>query len=222
MTENGKMHLQLARDAIMQNDFMGAKNHYGVVLQENPNILEAEWFYRFAIVAGDEINSQTADHYLRLVDLFYPMLEYLTRYPESQLKHHLVLCVIKGFSPLRNSLHKAMVKSLAYGNPAISMDDITRVDMAKRIKEDDLPNKILELFGDGEPYCLMAADFWKRKIAERFRYSEYRNFQDRGKELWFDKLAKRIRKYDPSYKMPEFKQAGCISSGDAAKVRPGE
>ena len=173
MTENGKMHLRLAREAILRNDFMEAKNHYKVVLQENPNILEAEWFYRFAIVLGDEVNSKTADHYIRLADLFYPMLEYLTRYKESELKHHFVLCVIKGFPPLHESVHKAMIQALARESTKITMDDVVRAGMAKRVDEENLPEKILELFGDGEPYCLMAASYWKEKIAERFRYSEY-------------------------------------------------
>lgn len=219
MTDKAVKSLQLARNAIMKNEIMEAKSYYSIVLQESPNNLEAEWFYRFGMVLG-EITAEIADHYVRLADIFYPMLEHLATYEEGELKHHLVQCVVVGFPPVHDSLNIAMIQSMARGNTSITMDDVVKVDMVRRVDKETLPDKILELFGDEAPYCFMAVRFWKERIAERFKRSQYRNFQDRGKELWFDELAKRIKLYDPSYEMPQFKQAGCIAFGDAAKVAP--
>ena len=78
----------------------------------------------------------------------------------------------------------------------------------------------------GDEYSNIALRFWKETIYVRHTYCPYRNFQDKNKETWYDAIIKNIQKYDPSYKAPEFKQAGCVMAGEearlASKVTPGE
>ena len=222
MTETAKENLKLARAAIGKHDFVAAKQYYGTIIDENPDNLEASWFYLFGILVADPIDKNTAKNYKMISNLFYPALEYIAAFEESEEKHNLVFAMITGFPPLKDAVHKAMIQLLARDSSAIPMEDVGEVMLAPDVGKRRLSDRILEIFGDDEPYCLMAANIWKELIAERYQWSEYRNFQDKGKELWFDELAKRIKKYDPSYEMPQFKQAGCVSSGDAGKVKPGE
>jgi len=215
-------NMKLAREAIGRNDYKAAKLYYETVHREKPGDLEAEWFYLFGVVAVDPIDGNTANHCKRLAEIFYPTLEYIATFEEGEEKHNLVLVMITVFPPLKDIMHDAMIRLLTMNPSPISTEDAAKVDLALNVDNARLANNILKIFGDSEPYCFMAANIWKQQIAERYQWSAYRNFQDRGKELWFDELAKKIKKYDPSYEMPQFKQAGCISSGDAAKVTPGK
>ena len=218
--------LKLAREAIGKNDFVTAKQHYAKIVVDNPdNIednLEAVWFYLFGVLLADPIDENTAKNYKTISKLFYPTLEYIATFEEGKEKHDLVFAMINGFPNLKDAVHNAMIQLLVKDRTAIPMEDAGEVSLAPDVDKKRLADLILQIFGDKEPYCMMVANIWKELIAERYQWSKYRNFQDRGKELWFDELAKKIKKYDPSYEMPQFKQAGCVSSGDAAKVKPGE
>lgn len=222
MTETAKENLKLARAAICKNEFKNASVHYEQVHKELPENLEAEWFYLFGVLVADPIDGNTAKNYTKLDKNFYPTLEYIATFEESEEKQSLVFAMITGFPPLKDIVHQAMLQLLVKDRSAIPMEDAGTVSIAPDVDKKRLADNILTIFGDGEPYGLMVANIWKALIAERYQWSEYRNFQDKGKELWFDELAKKIKKYDPSYEMPQFKQAGCISSGDAAKVTPGK
>lgn len=224
MSATTTKNLKLGRGLTGEGKFVEAKTYYEEVLKEMPDNLEAEWFYLFGSVT-EYINEKTAENFARLAEIFYPTLKYIASFEEGEEKWNAAYAVIKGYLPLHDILHEAMVRHLASNSANIVMDDIAKVDDAwykHRVEKKSLADKILEIFGDSKPYCNWAADIWKEIIAERFKWSEYRNFQDKGKELWFDELAKKIKKYDPSYEMPKFKQAGCVSSGDAGKVKPGE
>lgn len=218
-------NLKLARAAIENRDFVKAKTYYEEILKESPENLEAEWFYHFGSIL-EEINEETANHYTYLADNFYPTLKYIAPLDESEEKQIIAASVIKDFLPLGDVLHDTLIKAKAGGYLNISVEEISKINLAilnpKKIDKKQLANDIISIFGEKKPYCLWSADIWKELIAERFKWSEYRNFQDRGKELWFDELGKKIKKYDPSYVMPQFKQAGCVSTGDAAKVTPGD
>lgn len=221
MVEKNK-NLNFARAAIRENDLKKAQGYYEMVFEEMPDNLEAEWFYRFVLVA-DQINGETAKNYKRLAEIFYPTLRYIATLEESEEKNNLVYYMIKGFPPLKDILHDKMLKIMSIDRTVISTEDYAEISyLSQEIDKKQLAANIIELFGENLPYCKWAADIWKEVIAERFQWSQYRNFQDRGKELWFDELAKKIKKYDSSYELPQFKQAGCISSGDAGKVKPGE
>lgn len=222
MTETAKEKLKLARAAIGKNDFQSAKVFYEKVHRELPEDLEAEWFYLFGVLVVDPIDGNTASNYTRLVKIFYPTLEYIATFDEGEEKHNLVLAMITGYPPLKGLVYNAMLQLLVKDRSAISTEDAAEVSLAPDVDKKRLADKILEIFGDSEPYCFMAVNIWKALIAERYQWSKYRNFQDKGKELWFDELAKRIKKYDPTYEMPQFKQVGCISTGDAAMVPPGK
>lgn len=213
-------NLNAARAALEKGDLKGALAFYEMAYNDMPDNLEVEWFYLFCSVT-EQVNSETADNYVRLADIFYPTLKYVSTLEEGKEKQSLVYTMIKGFIPLHDIIHDAMINALALDRSAIPMEDVAKVDRAKRIDTKKLADDILDIFGEDAPYCFLASDIWKEMIAERFKWSPYRNFKDKGKELWFDDLAKRIKKYDPDYKLPQFKQAGCLSSGDAAKVTPG-
>ena len=220
MAEKNK-NLNLARAAIREKDLKKAQGYYEMVLEEMPENLEAEWFYRFVLVA-EQINDQTAKNYKRLAEIFYPTLKYIATLQESEEKNTLAYYMIKGFPPLKDILKEKMLQIMSMDRTAISTEDYVAISLPIGMDKKQLAAKIIEIFGEENPYCKWVADIWKEVIAERFQWSNYRNFQDRGKELWFDELAKKIKKYDPSYEMPQFKQAGCISTGDAGKVKPGE
>lgn len=86
--------------------------------------------------------------------------------------------------------------------------------------------KILEICGNDRFYTIVAAGLWKNIIYMRHCYCAYRNFRDKNKETWYDKMIKDIQKYDSDYAAPQFKQAGCLMFGESAKeatkVLPGE
>ena len=221
MTDVNNQNLNFGRTAISKSNFKEAKTYYESVYKECPENLEAEWFYRFGSVT-EYVNADTANNYIRLVNIFYPTLKYISTLEEGTEKQNLVYAVVKGFMPLKEILHDAMVKAAARDRSLLPTGDIMRVYDAKTIDKKVLANDILSIFGEKAPYCFLATDIWKELIAERFKWSPYRNFKDKGKELWFDELAKRIKKYDPTYEMPQFKQAGCLASGEATKVTPGK
>ena len=130
--------------------------------------------------------------------------------------------MVKGFPQLKGAVKESMLNLLVKDSSAIPAEDYGEFTITPEVDKGQLADRVLEIFGEDGPYGLLVVDIWKEQIAKRYRWSEYRNFQDKGKELWFDELAKKIKKYDPSYEMPQFKQAGCVSSGDAGKVKPGE
>lgn len=214
------LNLISARNAIADSKLNDALGFYKLAYEEMPDNLEVEWFYLFGAVT-EPVNSSTADNFVRLADIFYPTLKYIATLEEGPDKQAVVYTMIKGFAPLHDVVHDSMIKALAMNRSVILMEDVVRVDMAKRVDNEKIAEDILAIFGEAAPYCFYAADIWKEMIAKRFKRSPYRNYQDKGKELWFDELAKRIKKYDPSYELPQFKQAGCITFGDAARVTPG-
>lgn len=232
MTETAKNSLKLARAALVKDNIEEATMHYHAVLQACPDELEAKWFslYDAVVKAADsDIRNNKDDiitNYNDLSKLFQPFLSYIAALQEGEEKQCLAQMLVKVFLPLRDVLVNTLWNLPLY-NPEITTiaeEVVEFMDaLESGIDKDAVAEQILELFGDGKPYCLWAADIWKEKIASRFKSSPYRNFQDRGKELWFDQLAKRIQKYDPSYTLPKFKQAGCVSTDPAAaNVKPGE
>lgn len=219
MTETVINNLKLAR-ATLDVDIEKAISYYELVYNEMPENLEAKWFYLFGLVARTSDN-EAIDNYNKLYQIFYPALEYVATFEEGREKQSIVATMIQGFTPLYDILYERVITNLW----KTSLVEFVQL-MPEPLDKKKLAEDILRIFGDEKPYCLLAVGIWKELIAVRFRYSEYRNFQDRGKELWFDELAKRIKVYDPTYEMPQFKQAGCISFGDkakeASKVKPGE
>lgn len=214
--------LKLARAAIGKDDFAAAKEYYGTILDENPKDLEAAWFYLFSVLVKDPVGKDTPKNYKMISNLFYPTLEYIATFEESEEKHNLVFVMVKGFPQLKGAVKESMLNLLVKDSSAIPTEEYGEFTITPEVDKGQLADRVLEIFGEDGPYCLLVVDIWKEQIAKRYRWSEYRNFQDKGKELWFDELAKKIKKYDPSYEMPQFKQAGCVSSGDAGKVKPGE
>ena len=103
MVEKNK-NLNFARAAIRENDLKKAQGYYEMVFEEMPDNLEAEWFYRFVLVA-DQINGETAKYFKRLAEIFYPTLRYIATLEESEEKNNLVYYMIKGFPPLKDILH---------------------------------------------------------------------------------------------------------------------
>lgn len=85
--------------------------------------------------------------------------------------------------------------------------------------------KIIDTFGSEEPYTSLAVEMWKETIYLRHTFCVFRNFQDKDKETWYDKMIKDIQSYEPDYVAPQFEQAGCLMFGDkakeASKVLPG-
>lgn len=221
MTGTALKNLKLARMTLVEKTIKEAIVHYKTVYAEMPDNLEAEWFSLFGSLQG-AFNEKTVENYTRLAEIFYPTLEYIATLEEGVEKQTIAFVVIKGFLPLHESLHDAMLQIMLRDSTAISTEDYGKLTLAKKVDKEKLADDIIRIFGDDAAYGRISADIWKEMIAKRFRWSEYRHFQDRGKELWFDELAKKIKKYDPSYEMPQFKQAGCITSGDAARIKPGE
>ena len=222
MTEISK-NLNLARTARTNDNAAEAKAYYKAVFSDMPENLEAEWYYRFLSIT-EEINNETAENYARLYEIFYPTLRYVAALEDKNEKLILASDIIKGFPPLQDILYSAIFHP-AYSDPSLLsnkdfLNNLAKLKYMPEVDKRELADKIIEIFGDSQPYGMLAADIWKELIAERFKQSEYRNYKDKGKKLWFDELGEKIKKYDPTYQMPQFKQAGCIVFGEAAKSIP--
>ena len=211
-----------ARAAVLAGKLKEAGGYYESLHQMMPEDREADWYYAIiSLMVG--ITDDTPDQYAKVAEDFFDILKYVAAEVEDkEEKAALAYVLIKSFPPLKDIIHKDYISRSNGKNKEYIVNSLVKIETAPRIDKKTLPDEILDIFGEEEPYCRWAADLWKEQIAERFKWSAYRNFQDKGKTLWFDELGEKIKKYDPSYEMPQFKQAGCISSGDAGKVKPGQ
>ena len=80
----------------------------------------------------------------------------------------------------------------------------TRVILVKKFNE--LGDFILECFPKEPAMIKLATTAWKKPIEERYSRSAYKHYQLKGKVMWWDVLADKIKKYEPDYTLPTFIQ----------------
>ena len=222
MTAEQMKKRELARLAIGNADFKTAKKYYDEFLLEIPEDenLEGVWFGTFFDLLDLEFSKKVIQMYADLSKLFMPILNYVAEIEDDIVKQNLASVIFQIFLPLGTSIsNRTIVEEVQYGTFTIT--ECAEFD-ATLIDKETAAELILEKFGESDPYYGWVVDIWKEKIADRYNFSPYRNCQDRGKKLWFDELAEKIKKYDPNYELPKFKQAGCISFDPKNKAMPGK
>ena len=207
--------VKLARAARAENNAEDAKKYYEMMYIEMPDSAEAKWYYAYYTLM-DCKNGEIPEKYAKVCSSLVPSLKLASLIEDEEEKAYLVLDITSDFIKLKNALisHILKIETLSYSY-------VENVRKTAQATERRLGEDIIEIFGEIEPYTSYAINIWKRLIDER-HITPYRNYQDKDKVLWFEEMAKKIQKYEASYIMPEFKQAGGCVTGDAAKIRPGE
>jgi len=220
MSEENK-YMKLARSAREEDNTEDAKKYYEMAYTDMPDNPEAKWYYAYYSLM-DCINKEIADRYSKLCNSLIPTLKLVKGMSDEQEKADLVGTIVDSWLPLKHSMVRAIRNVTVDGKMVLPYSDVTQVERDGDKILETLGDDILSIFGEKKPYTDIAVKVWKERIDDRHAFSAYRNYKDKGQKLWFDELAERIQKYDSSYVMPEFKQAGGCAAGDAAQAKPGK
>lgn len=205
--------LKLAQTAREEGNAENAKKYYELAYEDMPDNPEVKWFASYYSLLECK-NIEAASKFINLCSALLPTLRLVANIADEYEKKALGKVILDTFLPLQSTVHIATLKVSG---------DTRALEKATNPVIRALGDDIIELFGETEPYIGWSVFIWKHLIDRRHRYTPYRNFSDKGKELWFDEMAKKIQKYEPDYVMPQFKQAGCITLGETAcRARPGE
>ncbi len=220
MSEENK-YLKLAKAAREEENTEDAKKYYEMAYTDMPDNPEAKWYYAYYSLM-DCVNKEIADRYSKLCNSLIPTLKLVKGMSDEQEKADLAETIVDSWLPLKHSMVRAILNVEVNGQMVLPYSDVTQVKRDGDKILETLGDDILSIFGEKKPYTDIAVRIWKERIDDRHALSGYRNYKDKGKKLWFDELAERIQKYDSTYVMPEFKQAGGCAAGDAAKAQPGK
>ena len=206
-------YFKLARIAREEGNSENAKKYYELAYEDMPDNPEVKWFSAYYSLLECK-NSEAASKFINLCSALVPTLRLVARIEDERERNSLGKAILDTFLPLETTVHIATLK--ISGNTKALEEATNPIIRA-------LGDEIIAIFGETEPYIGWAVFIWKFLIDKRHTWSKFRNYNDKGKELWFDKMAKKIQKYEPNYVMPTFTQVGCITtSQNATIVRPGE
>ena len=213
MSEENK-YLKLARAAREEDNAEDARKYYEMARTEDPENIEARFFYQYYALM-DCKNIEIADRYEKLINSIEPTLKMIAKSTLSDSeKVELVTEIVGKTLPLKNVLLDIMYGLKVDGESVLPSSHMSSVTHNGIEFERNLGDKLIAIFGSkASPYTDLAVNLWKERIREFHATGGKRGYKDKGKKAWFDELADKIKVYDPSYVLPEFKQEGCISIG---------
>lgn len=213
-------YLKMARQAIEENNIEEALKFYDTAKTEDPDNVEAMFFYQYyTLIKWPEMS--TLKQYNVVEELAYIIIKALGECDDTaEAKFDLLSRVVDAFLPLAATLRHYTLK-LDNGVTEATRSKAEKLQNNHIKNAKGLGNAIIDTFGEEKGlYTDLAVKCWKEAIDFDFACCKYLNYKDKDKEVWMHKYEKKIQKYDPSYKMPEYKQVGCFAIGDAAKAQP--
>ncbi len=209
-------YLKMARQAREEDNAEDAKKFYDMARTEDPDNAEAKFFFQYYSLM-DCKNGEIPVKYDNVEKSAYSTIKMLGKSDyTAEDKFDLLSQIVDAFLPLAASMWHHML-----GLSCFDYSDTIRMRNNHIRNAKELGNTIIDTFGEEKGlHTDLAVKCWKEAIDFDFACCNYLNYKDKDKEVWMHKYAKKIQKYDPSYKMPEYKQAGCLATGDAASAQP--
>lgn len=222
--EEAQKELLLASAAMERDDYQNAGNHFAKLLEYKPEDPAALFYVGFCRLHACEPHEVISEFKSMCNNTKEAFLSLAKADMTDEEKEKLGQEMFVKFLPMTKVISGYVFK--LYQEKILSYEEIESVytiDWIGLRCMVDLGSTLMLEFQQKPLFVACAIKAWKEAIDIRHSISEYKNYQDRKTKLWFEKCEEAIKKFEPDYEMPKFKQqGGCVVGGDGANVPKGE
>lgn len=210
-------YLKLARQAREENNSEDAKKFYDMVRTDEPENVEAKFFYAYYSLAETIVRDIPS----KFVDYAKVPVSCVKMLKEANLsdkeKMDLLEVLVKTHADEAVSMYHYVAshrdRSTSENvdpNGYYNMSEVNMVQSAAIHSLEDTGNNVATLFGDDPKAMALAADLWKRifsvKIFSQWYYFQSGSTKEESAKKW-NELVGKIQKIDSSFATPETPKA---------------
>ena len=205
-------YLRLARQAREENNSEDAKMYYGKVREEDPENVEAKFFYAYyAMYEGK--NGEIPSRFSNICTVLFSSLKMIAQAPisaEEQLS--IIEQITTTFVPETWALNRYMNhknRETKIGDSYVTVfETSTIISCSKKgmMAIRDLGDEIVKMYPNNRQAGIIAAYAWKEYVSLAQKWYAW---APKGEA---EVYANKIKQFVPEYEMP--KKAGCISLAD--------
>lgn len=205
MSEQASKYLTMARNARKENNVEDAKRYYDMVRTDDPENVEAKFFYAYYRCWSGTKGSAYQD-FMTFCNSCNSIVKQIAASKEIDQKSLLVEIfeAIQGMPTAMSEIQKDLWKSAPDSEKSKYNDQKKSCEKMGILLIYNFGDSVFSEFENNKAIVNIAVEAWKKAVAVNQQYP-YCGVE----KSYAEKYAEKIKKFDPDYSLP--KKAGCIS-----------